>query len=369
MKILIVTLLTGLFHYTNASDTLKLNQALKLRNIQITARANGGLGEDTLKLIIKNNLRRPLLIELDPGTQFRSENPEVQDLIIFEDEVIALAPREQKELNVYAACTQLSNLGPGAEDMYQMGSVAESVLAEVAAIVARNDFKNSTAQAAVWAITDNNPTQGLHNGDNVDVTWELATLIARHKSLQLPEKEQFFANPLPFRRIVYSARKDLVYHAPEPFKGTLAIYKNDGELVREYFNNKFYENGLHFYSIGINNIVEENTQYIARLTDENDEVLAEHTLDPSEAYVPAKEEILSVNFEYAVRKKGVYDLVVFDDKENLVEYIYKDRPLTPGYRSAKFNFIYAQREVEFFVFKVIDSEGNFTHEQKILTKR
>lgn len=62
-------------------------------------------------------------------------------------------------------------------------------------------------------------------------------------------------------------------------------------------------------------------------------------------------------------------IVVYDDKENLIEYIYKDRPLTPGYRPAKFNFIHAQPDAQFFVIKVLDSAGNEMHSQKILTKK
>ena len=292
----VLFLLSTLIQLSNAADTLKLSQALKLRNIQLAAKANGGLGDKALKLTITNSLSRPQVIQFDTGMQFESENPKVQDLIIFEDDVIALRPKEQMEMDFYAACTQLSNYGPGNEDLYQLGNQAEGVLGEIANIVAKNDFKNSTAQAAVWAITDNYPTQNLHNGNDVDVTWELATLIARHRSLQLPEKEQFFSDPRPLKRIVFSARKDLVYHAPEPFNGTLGVYTSEGELVRQYFENKPYENGLHFYSVGINNIVEENTEYIARLTDENGEVLVEHVLNPNQGYAPAKEDFLSVNF-------------------------------------------------------------------------
>jgi hypothetical protein len=368
MRSLILLLIVIVFD-THASDTLRLNQAIKLKKVDVLAKANGGIGEHALNLLITNNLRTTLVVQFDPGMQFQSENPEVQDLIIFEDDVITLGPKEQKELNFYTACTQLSNFSPGATDLYRVASPAESILSEVAKIIGRNDFKNSTAQAAVWAVTNNYPTENLHNGDNVDLTWELATLIARNKSLQLPEREQFFSNPLPFRRIVYSARKDLVYHAPEPFKGTLGIFSSDGDLVREYFNDKPYESGLHFYSVGINNIVEENEQYTVRLTGTNGEFLVEQILDPNEPFVPAKERILSVNFEYAIRKSGQYNLAVFDNKDNLVEYIYKNRQLTPGYRPARFEFIYLDSNIPFFVFKITNTEGEVFHDQKISTNK
>jgi len=366
----ILTLFSVIIISAQAADTLKIEQALKQLNIQLVAKANGGLGDSAIQITLTNILRRPMVLRFEPGTRFLSEKSNIQDLMIFEDDVIALAPREKRAFNFYGTCTQLSNLGPGKDDLYQLGPVADGALGEVAKIIGKYDFYNSTAQAAVWALTDNRPTNTLHNGDDVDITWELAILIAKHKSLQLPKKEQFFSNPLPFRRIVYSARKDLVYHATVSFKGTLGIYTSDGELVRRYFENKVYDSGLHFYSIGINNIVEENTRYVARLSDENGEVLVEYILNPNEAYVPAKEDFISVNFEYAIRKRGGnYSLIVYDDKDNLMEYIYKNRPLTPGYRPAKFKFIFEKSDVQFFVFKIVDSEGNEVHSQKIANNR
>lgn len=353
---------------TEGADTLSIHQALKLRNIQLEAKANGGLGEEAIKLIITNRLRKVQHIKFEPGMYFASEDQGVQDLLIFEDQVISLSANQSKELDFYGACTQLSNLSPGKGEAYQLSESSDPLLVEIANVIARHDFYNATAQAAVWVVTDNYSTANLHNGDDVDISWDLATLIAKHKSMELPEKEAFFADPRPFRRIVYSARKDLVYHAPLPFKGTLGLYDQNGDLVREYFKDKSYESGLHFYSVGINNIVAENTQYTARLSDETGATIVEHTLDPNEGYTAAKEEILSVNFEYAVRKRDNYDMVVYDDHGKLIEYIYKERPLTPAYRPARFRFIHAQPEAEYFVVKIVDSEGNEVKSQRVINR-
>ena len=211
-------------------------------------------------------------------------------------------------------------------------------------------------------MTDNYPIDNIHGSDEVNLTWDLAKIVAVHRRENPPPKVEFISRrPVP--RIVYSARVDLVYHAPRKMKASLKLYNEAGEIIRTYFNPKDIHAGLHIYTVGINNILEKAEKFTARLEDEEGNEIASTMLDNEVPYDEVVQQITRVNFEYIVRKSGKISMLVFDMNDNLLQEIFMNRPMTLSKRNANFKFYHALKDQDGLKVKVFNETDEVIHEQ------
>ncbi|MFY0651025.1 MAG: hypothetical protein JXQ96_03280 [Cyclobacteriaceae bacterium] len=349
-----------------AIDTLKISDAVLKKRISLIAEGNGGLGEKSVSLTLRNNVSSSLLILIPAGQILNSADADAQDLIVLEEIIVSLPPKKEGTTILAGACTQMSNYAPKKGESYNLGQIAVGPLLKVAQIVSDNNFSNVNAQAAVWGITDGGSINNIHGGRDVNITWDLVKIVAVHQKESLPDKDEFLSRPIPQARILFSARNDLSYHAPRNMRGTLALYNESGDMIREYFKNKNLNRGVHIYTIGVNDILEEVEIFKAKLVDDKGGVLAEMDLDQSLPYEEVEQKTIQVNFEYIVRKPATVSMIIYDSKGNLVEEIFTNRRLVRSKRTARFKFFHAKKDEEFFTVRLTNDLAEVLHEEKIL---
>ncbi|MGL1887166.1 MAG: hypothetical protein OCD76_11700 [Reichenbachiella sp.] len=366
------TLLTLLFfccqiYVSTAADTLSISDAMLKKRITVVASGNGGLGKDAAHLVITNNISTDLNIEIGAGLMLKSVDEGAQDLIILEEEILYVKARSVVAYDMFGACTQLSNYGPKSGEAYNITSAVHADLVKMAKIIAENEMQSSIGQSAVWAFTDNRDIEGVFDGGHVDASWDLAKIVAEYRRETPPKREEIENWPrMSSPRVVYSSRVDLVYHAPRDTKVQLAVYDSLGEVVSEQFALKSTFGGVHIYTIGINNMLYQEASFTARLKDANGNVLVEKLMVNGGAYEEALSKVLPIRFEYIVREASLISMRVYDENDELVQELFKNRKMQLSKRNASFKFIHAFAEGTPLKVKIENNKGAVLHVQNVV---
>ncbi|MCV9386497.1 hypothetical protein [Reichenbachiella ulvae] len=343
-----------------AADTLNINNAVLKRKITVAVSGNGGLGPSSAHFQINSLSSSDLNILIPAGLMLYSDDPQVQDLIILQEDILVINARSTYTYDAFGACTQLSNHSPKKEELYKLGQLGQKEWVQVAQIVAQNDLQSSLGQAAIWALSDN-ATFDSFDSNHVDASWDIAKIIAIYKKENPPALEEIQTWTPAENRIIFSSRADLPYHAPKDMKARLFILDSTGQEVKEVFDYKKLFAGLHIYTIGLNRIVENQGSYIARLINEDGKVLKEITLANNQEYVELKAKQQTIQFEFIVRQPSKITLSVYDTRGELVQEIFKDKPLPLSKRNTNFKLIHAMPTGEPFEIRVSNDQGEVIH--------
>ena len=362
---LLAFLLCFSFHTTFAADTLAIADALFKKRIAVTATGNGGLGNNSAKLMVKNNVSVALNILVPAGLMLHSADEGAQDLIILEESVLFVEARSTIGYDMYGACTQMSNYAPKKEEKYNLGQLAQEELRQLAQIISDNNLQSSVGQGAVWAFTDGGDIDNVFHPDYVDASWDLAKIIATYRKENPPAKSEIISAPQPSNRVVFAARADLVYHAPRDIMASLAIYDSANNLVSEKFTTKNVFGGLHIYTIGINNILDEETTYYAKLKDPEGNVLAESVLTNNQPYEQAVSKYQKIRFEYIVRKPSQISMSIYDMDDNLVQVLSTNKKQPLSKLMMNLDFMHAFPKGKELQIKVTNQENELIHTERI----
>lgn len=350
---------------TFAADTLSITNAIDMKRIVVAAFGNGGLGNKAVRLIIKNNITADLFIRVPAGVVLNSEDPRAQDLIILEERYLMAQGRAISTFDFFGACTQLSNYAPKKEEKYKLGGMAPDALYNLAQIINDNKLQSSIGQGAIWAYTDNKPIDNVFHPDYVDASWDMAKIIAEYRRENPPTRAQIVAAPRPATRVVFSARADMVYHAPREMQVELALYDSLGNNIRQYFPLKTVQGGLLLYTIGVNNILEQNTTYFVRLKDQDGNVLKEISLSNNQLYEETIAKRQRIEFEYINRQNAINTMTLEDADGNLIQELAKNRRESISKRKMNLELLHAFPEGTPLQIKVTRKDGSIVHVEQI----
>ena len=366
MKYTLSLILSLLLWQANAADTLQIMDAIAKRRITVEALGSGGLGAASAQLMIQNNISAALNIAIPAGLLLSSVDPDAQDLLLLEDAILYVSGRKNASLELYGACTQSGNYAPKQGESYTLGASVRSELLAIANIINENELQASLGQAAVWAFTDQHDLDNIFAENYVEQSWDIAKIIAIYRKENPPTREEVQSWQRASPRIVFSSRTDLKYHAPTDARAELAIYDTTGALIRRQFELKPLHAGLHLYTVGLNNILEQDTQYIVRLKDEHGTILAESSLNNNQPYHEITKKILKIDFEYIVRQSSKVTMAIYDDQNEVVQYIFENRSMALSKRRSNFKFFHAFITGTNLMVKITDDQGSILHEEALV---
>lgn len=128
----IFLLLVVVYPYvSSAIDTLSVGDALHNNKIKMNISSNGGHMGYCIKADVVNSSSKPILLRFERGREFKSQNPDVQDIIIVKEELMALEPGAKGSKELYGFCTQSSNSCPTTADKFTLGNVATGDMAQL----------------------------------------------------------------------------------------------------------------------------------------------------------------------------------------------------------------------------------------------
>ena len=129
---------------------------------------------------LESNYKSTIQLKLEAGTLLIPKQDSVQTMLVTNDIVFPLYPKEKYWSRFYAMCTQIYYHPPSTAKEFNIGGMADTNLVKLAKYIQSNYCQNMIAQHAVWAYTDkvNFDTLKKYGADTISVKRTIEILNA-----------------------------------------------------------------------------------------------------------------------------------------------------------------------------------------------
>ncbi|PWH85589.1 hypothetical protein [Brumimicrobium oceani] len=215
------------------AQSVNIFDAIKSKQISVTATSNGEHSGEAILLEI-NKLKNISGILIPPGTRFKSEFEEDQDLLTLEEELIVLNSTSNQYL-IKGFCVEPQNSSPTEGSQFTILKEGDLKLNKIAKYLGNKDFNDGTKQTALWCVAGDDDVSGIYEDGNDEVK------NLREYVCSLTGKENVWYNTDPVytvdenRNIVQETTKIeglLSYKVTKTGNMTMEVLGEDGELFQ-----------------------------------------------------------------------------------------------------------------------------------------
>lgn len=346
----------------NPPEAISLLDAVKQKLITVKATGKGGYNGKCLKMEIKNISTKPLNINIFAGTIFDNTEDWQQDLMVVEEQIVALNPKNTDFANLQTVCIQPSNGSPSVGVSFLLAKIAEGHLLKLAQFINQKKYFTSTAQSAVWAVINGNGMGEIYGEDSLMVK-ELCAIVSEATGQPCNA-----SNYKPRPHQITSVNTSLDVLVPDYTKNaTLNLYTRNGQLFRNQLKNVAVPPGFYRFKMGVNHTLKDTTTFYLRL-EENGKVISEKIVTKNDS-VPTLQKMNEATLAYNIDTDVKARIGIYDEADNLYILLADDKPLKKGFHKSE--FLEAKRELPLgknYFFKV-KANGKTLAQQKILLDR
>ncbi len=222
-----------------SSNNTQLLDAMEQQ--QVSVRFTGATGSThylkPLTAYIQNLKNKEISIVVPAGYHFRSDDTAVQDIIITQEELIVLKPREELEINLSGMCIQHFNSSPGAEDGFKLVGFSKPELRKLAVYLDEKNIQNYEGQRAMWVVSDGEKLDniiGISNSGHrelIDLTASITnqpTLTDQHFARVKQEVDS------PVYKSELKGKFEFKFPKDVPIQ--IAIFDDNGIVLQEIYN-------------------------------------------------------------------------------------------------------------------------------------
>ena len=264
----------------SVEPTFDLNAALEKGYVDVAITGNPGSSHYLKPIIVElHNLRsEPISVRIPNGLQFYA--PDVQDVIVTKEEMIALGPNESTSHEIYAMCTQQSLSASNSDSNFKVGAIATGDLAELTAEIQRSANFNTLGQYAIWAFTDEQELNSISGFDMEEAT-RLKTFVANLMEVPVPEydPDDYLTNFHDDGLIQRAIKSKFRYRSLGGAKISIAMFDDEDRLVRELYNNPHVSGGEHEFEFQFDAEVYRDKAYFIRMI-VDDEIKINMKMEP-----------------------------------------------------------------------------------------
>lgn len=267
-----VLLLTASKPVDQAKDpSIDIATAVSEQKIELSVTGNDESPHYYQPLIVnlKNLTRDEVVINIKNGQLFKSTDPEVQDIIVTQEEMIVLKGYDHISQPIFGMCVQQFNSAPSGIKEYKLDSIATENLASIANQIEKQKAFSIAGQNSVWAVTDNNSLDAIDSYNPEDSN-ELRTYVAN--LLNIPDtivvRRRLAAldtRPKPIKR---SVEGNFKYSFSKTSAVTIGMFNDQNIVVKELYNNPETPPGEHKLTYEFDTMVfPEDTYYVRLIID------------------------------------------------------------------------------------------------------
>lgn len=264
-------LLMGIISITvTAQNTNPVDLKTALEKEQIEVKVIGN--EDSphyyqpIILELTNLTSKPLNIALKAGQIFNAADPDIQDIIVTQDEMIALQGGQNLNKAVFGMCIEEFNGAPSSTDIYTLGDTAEGDLKILAERINNEKAFGIAAQQALWAVTDGRPLSEI---ESVNLT---ETQNARNLVMDLVSTSdtlRIAGQPIrrrnPSGQIKRQMEGNFKYRISKESAVTIGFFNQDNIVLKELFNDQAVAAGQHEFEYTLDAMIDPTKYYYVRL--------------------------------------------------------------------------------------------------------
>ncbi|MGB0422990.1 MAG: hypothetical protein ACPGED_01650 [Flavobacteriales bacterium] len=225
-----------LFLLSTPVYSFSLQQAIQAAVISSKFKGTYQSSGQAIKATLTNLKEEKTSIEVEPGISF--VNPNVQDILITEPQIIVLNPGETKDVYFTGYCMEPLNSVPQESDVFQLmqpDDIYQALISELDG----NNYDTGLIQEAIWALSEDFPLYGVYEEEDPGseaLLKQVADILGREVpdytvAYHQEDNEPFQAEPV-------KVQGEFKYTVEEPSKFSMVVYLPDGELFLTYFEDR-----------------------------------------------------------------------------------------------------------------------------------
>ena len=289
MKSIIPLLIILMFPFTGINHNGKeqyteLKNAGDQRFIKFTVKGNGKSPHyiRPLTLSLTNLKNEAINIHVSNGLQFIAKDSAYQNFIVTREEIIALKPGEQKDVDLFAMCTEATDHAPDQNAFYTVKKDMDQKLKQVAALIEKYKSFETTGQSAIWAISNNYPIENISGFDTAQAS-RLQKLVSRLTGRPMPPppgKDDYKRNYYCSHVFIDKIGGKFEYKLSREMEIRIAMFDKNGMIVRELYSNSTEQPGYHQFNFEFDaSVYHDKYYFIKLLVDGNVKVSHKISLD------------------------------------------------------------------------------------------
>lgn len=144
------------------AEVQAIEKLLSSGKLLLSISSLGGHSEKCIQVVASNTSSDTLFTRIEPGRVLLSNDPNAQDIIVTQEMIIALAPKDEVTKQAYGFCCQSQNSGPSFGNGYALGQMSTGQLLDVAKYLNRNrELDQDAQQHAIWVMSDCAPVSSI----------------------------------------------------------------------------------------------------------------------------------------------------------------------------------------------------------------
>jgi hypothetical protein len=155
--------------YTTNSFAIKLHEAIILKKVTAQFKSTNEHSGKCITVLLNNNTKYILDIELDAGTLLDNLSEEAQDIILTENLITQLAPRSKQTGLLNGCCVIQHNRCPNSTDSFIIAASKNKATIQLAQLIANTPTQGYTEQEAFWCLTNENDIADIIGSDSIKV--------------------------------------------------------------------------------------------------------------------------------------------------------------------------------------------------------
>lgn len=204
-----------------APKELSLQDALNQNLVSISLESEGGYSGKCVAIHVTSNSSKKYNLVLKPGDLFISELDDNQNILVVEEQVLAMQECED-DFRVEGFCCEAHDSSPGEGDGFTLTKIKDEKLLDLANYISGKGVDTDNKQSAIWAVSDgysvsdiypvNDASKGLRefvcNLTNQDDVW-----FNTKKNYHITEARQIVAEPVLITgKVEYKVEKPGMLH-------------------------------------------------------------------------------------------------------------------------------------------------------------
>ena len=247
------------------SKTITFNEALLSKKIQYTAHGNSNSTHylEPIILEIANNSNEIFYINIENGDQFFPTDTNKQNIVITEQKLIVLQPKEKQSIKLKGMCTEQNNASGNDETVYTFNAKKNEQLTKLANYISTKKYQTSAAQYAVWSLMNNSDINAIYAADSTeenDLKKFMASLTGKTFAVKMKDYKYNYYTP-PREKV----GGNFEYSFSKAQDIQIAMFDENGILIRELFNQKKVPAGAHKISFEYDSSVYTDAIYYFKL--------------------------------------------------------------------------------------------------------
>lgn len=233
-----------------------------------------------LQIDIENLTYKNIQIKILNGQKITSDSTYKQDLIITQEELIVLRPKENEKKSLFAMCIQKFKSASNKETTYNLGKLSSGHLKKLTEEIEKNKSYNTLGQYSIWALTNDYPIEEIGGFDEEEAI-QYQTFIADLLNIPLPtnHSESYKKYYNQTKTIKRSVKGMFKYKFHKQSNVTIGLFDEEDIIVRELYSNPSEEAGEHLFNYAFDTNTYEDPIYFIRLIIDG-EIMIDFKMEP-----------------------------------------------------------------------------------------